>query len=326
MKYCLYHADADGCFSAFFIWLLHPEATFLKINYTDPEPQIPDGSEVWIVDFSWVGDKATMADRLTAFCARMKHVTIIDHHESASQCLAEVGARCFPHCKTEIIFKKTLTGTELSHRYYVFHQNRASALFRSLPVIASLIADYDAWRHMKKGFDKREKEMVEAVNAWFGLIEQPWGTDVFFNYLMFTMSTDKGFITALDEGRAALRVCQQSVARMVKDACTLIIGGHAVPCVNAPLFPNETATALLEQHPEAPFVATFYRKGTGCWKFSLRSRKDGTRVNDIAALYNGGGHPSAAGFTVKELADLAPKNLRESAQSADNNAAETLLP
>jgi hypothetical protein len=62
---------------------------------------------------------------------------------------------------------------------------------------------------------------------------------------------------------------------------------------------SDACQALLKAYPSAPFAASWYIDGaTGHAVYSLRSRKDGPNVAEIAAAMapGGGGHPNAAGF------------------------------
>lgn len=99
----------------------------------------------------------------------------------------------------------------------------------------------------------------------------------------------------INEGISILRQRDTDMAAVMRaGARTMIIGGHTVPVCNAPFFwASDIAGALAEGQP---FAATYMDMPEGR-QFSLRARKDGIAVNEIAEEYGGGGHPGAAGFT-----------------------------
>ena len=71
---------------------------------------------------------------------------------------------------------------------------------------------------------------------------------------------------------------------------------------------SEALAEVLTRHPSTPFAASWYvHPSTGHFTYSLRSRKDGPNVAEIAkALHpDGGGHPTAAGFTLDTPIPLA---------------------
>ena len=106
------------------------------------------------------------------------------------------------------------------------------------------------------------------------------------------------------DGTQIVTTSEDKTAR-IWDALTgkelAIYKGHS-NAVNASAFFSEIAEELALQEGAA-FGAVFFRREDGLWQFSLRSRGD-FRVNDLAAVYGGGGHPRAAGFEVKLLREV----------------------
>jgi len=97
----------------------------------------------------------------------------------------------------------------------------------------------------------------------------------------------------IEEGRSIHRYYRTLIDAFKKNATEARIGGVLVPVVNTPFqFASELAGELAE---DAPFAACYWFHAHGC-TFSLRSRKDGEDVSEIAKKYGGGGHPGAAGF------------------------------
>lgn len=77
--YVLYHKHcADGSGAAYAAWKRFGNAaTYIPLNYHDSLPNIPDGSTVYILDYS------RSPQELLALKERGCSVTLIDHHESA---------------------------------------------------------------------------------------------------------------------------------------------------------------------------------------------------------------------------------------------------
>jgi hypothetical protein len=75
--YVLYHANCvDGLGSRLAAWLaLKDTALYFPVDYHKPIPAIPDGSEVYILDFSYPREV------LEEMNARMSKLLVLDHHK-----------------------------------------------------------------------------------------------------------------------------------------------------------------------------------------------------------------------------------------------------
>lgn len=304
-RYCLFHKDPDGFFSAYFIHRLHPDAEFIPINYNDPEPVLEDGAEVWIVDFSWVGPKERVTERLEALCARMKHVNVIDHHEGAEPALRAVTARNFT-----LRYDITKAGTELCFDLWANLEAAArKTAVPKIPYAAELVGDYDMWRHQKDGYKPSKKIDVERMNAAVWLMPEKWGSPEFFKCIEAICYSLVGWDDCDTTGRVALQVAARHIERAMERVVWIGLRSPAlaslyiVPAINSAEYPNELADALADRFPGVPFVAIFHLGKHG-WKFSLRGRGGSVAVNEVAALYGGNGHKNAAGFTVRDLSGI----------------------
>jgi hypothetical protein len=116
---------------------------------------------------------------------------------------------------------------------------------------------------------------------------------------------DDGPDKAVQSGAAVLLYQHQYGTKALAHAREERIAGHVVPTVNLPYMnSSEYLERLARAHPEAPFVASYFRRLDGMWQFSLRSLPGGADVSEIAKRYGGGGHKHAAGFETDEnLAD-----------------------
>lgn len=93
--FVLYHANCpDGFAAARAAWMsLGDAATYLPVSYGDPLPAIPDGSEVYIVDFSY---PRPILEELEARCG----LTVIDHHATAQEALSGLAFAHFDMSKS----------------------------------------------------------------------------------------------------------------------------------------------------------------------------------------------------------------------------------
>jgi nanoRNase/pAp phosphatase (c-di-AMP/oligoRNAs hydrolase) len=103
-----------------------------------------------------------------------------------------------------------------------------------------------------------------------------------------------------EEGTAILRYQDQLVFRITRKPDTLEIAGFKVPAVNCPILSSEIGNKLCQGKP----FAVIWRETKGFRTYSLRSDDKGENVCDIAVAFGGGGHPHAAGFTVKAGSDI----------------------
>lgn len=73
MKYCLYHANCmDGFMAYYLVWRHIDNIIGIPINYGEPFPDIPNATEIWIVDFS-----IDIPEQYRSICK------VFDHHKSS---------------------------------------------------------------------------------------------------------------------------------------------------------------------------------------------------------------------------------------------------
>ena len=112
-------------------------------------------------------------------------------------------------------------------------------------------------------------------------------------------------------GSTILAKQRKLVNEAASNSNALVIKGHLVPVVHIKPGENrykalqsEIGQKLLENHPEAPFSASFYSTPYGSFKFSLRSRADFDCSKVAQQFEGGGGHKQASGFEIKDLKEL----------------------
>lgn len=241
------------------------------VSHGQPMPEIPDGEEVIIADFSYP------EAQLRELAERSFFVTVLDHHKSAQEDLA--GLIKDPPANMEIIFDMNRSGAVIAWDEFV--GGRA-------PRFLEYIQDRDLWT--------KRLPYHEEVTAYIQSFERTFEN---FDSHEFVLTTDAGLRDAIAQGEAILRFKTQKVNEMCAQAVLVTLGGYEnIPAVNCPyVFASDVAHRLLELHPEAPLSAYWFMRGDRQWQWGLRSRQGSDiDVSVIAKSYGGGGHKHAAGF------------------------------
>ena len=272
MRYIITHKNCnDGMASALAAWLVFKDdqTKYVFCDYKDPVPEIPDATEIFILDFSF--KRPILLDMFNKVNGKIK---VLDHHKSAKKELEGLDFCTFNMDKC---------GAVLSWEY--FHPTK------EIPVFFKYVQDYDLFT--KKLFGINESNAY--INSFQRNIEQ-------FNKLLDEYECNNAGV--LVQGGVILRYHQRDVEKCCEDARFHIWDG--VPCmiVNAQGYmASDVGEKLLEDNKNIEFVCIYYDKD-GCRSYSLRSRGETREIGgyDVSALankYGGGGHRSAANFVIK---------------------------
>jgi len=263
MLYVLYHANCDDGFgAAYAAWkALGAKALYLPVQYNDPAPDLPLGSKVFIVDFSYPRD---VLERLAERC----NVIVIDHHKTSEEAL-----RGLPFA----YFDMTRSGAGMAWDYFHPSQNGQR------PPLIDHIEDRDLWKF----------KIDNTLTISSALRSYPMSFKV-WDELMY--ATDKLHL----EGVAIQRYIQRIVENLAKDVRIETWEEGPALVVNAPgQLASELADYLIAQEGyqgnQMSFVAT-YKDMADRRLWSLRSRGN-FDVSSVAKARGGGGHKNAAGFT-----------------------------
>lgn len=265
MTTIIYHSNCVDGFTA--AWICHRKfgdsARYIAAQYGDAPPDCV-GDDVVIVDFSY--PRAV----LESLAARANgSLLVLDHHKSAEAELADL-----PFCK----FDMTRSGAMMAQDEFTPPNERQ-------PLVA-YVQDRDLWQW--KLPNSRE------VSAYIATVHKDFHS---WDLLAFMVQNDLERV--VDRGKALLRGVETYVDGLADQARIVTIGGYAVPCINTTYATSELVGRLAESNA-ASFAAGWFQKQDGQFVYSLRSRGD-FDVAVIAKQYGGGGHRSAAGFTVSEL-------------------------
>lgn len=290
----LYHANcADGFGAAWAAWMKWGNLVeYVPASYGQEPPDVT-GKHVLIGDFSY---KRAGIDTMLQGAAS---VVILDHHETAQ---AELEPFQFHESSPGAVSAADTNGmlrdlAELDRPPCIalFDMNRSGARMvwdfcwpgKEAPLLLRLIEDRDLWR-----FTMPE---TKPFGVWLRC--EPFDFErweVIAQELVDRPVADRLFA----EAAAMKRFFDQKVAEIGRLARIALVGGHEVPLCNCPpMFASEVGHWLLDENPEAPFVACYSDQGRARG-YSLRSRDDRMNVSDIARKFGGGGHRNAAGFGV----------------------------
>lgn len=283
MIYVLYHSNCyDGFGAAFSAWkYLGDSAKYIPVAYGYPPPEMPDASEVFIVDFSYP------VPELTALADKSK-IVVLDHHKTA-----EANLKDFKHPNATVIFDMERSGAMITWDYFhheSFNRDPFDLRPHPAPLLVQHIQDRDLWRFQMPG--SRE------VHA--SLVSHP---------MEFALWDKFDIPTLIVEGAALLRQYQQLVDNICKKPYLVRIGDYTVPAVNTSIAWSEVGEKLGDLYPDAPFVASFTEfEDITMW--SLRTSKN-NRTVDVSAVakqFGGGGHAAAAGFKVSRTKPIEVLN------------------
>ena len=267
--YILYH---DPCFDGFgAAWaakryldtLPAPQEAiqYLPVTYGQPMPEIPDGSDVMMLDFSY--PRAEME----TLRARLASLLVIDHHKTAQAALEG-----FPNT----VFDMNHSGAYMTWDF--FFPNKPC------PSLLQYVEDRDLWHH--------KLPKTQEINAWIHSYPKDFAV---WDRLAIEMGP-----TSLVEGGAILRFQTQKVQEIADHAQLVAWEPYGIiPAVNTSCLMSEVAHELLIRHPESKFSAYWFDRADGTRQWGLRSQGD-FDVSEIAKGYGGGGHRNAAGFETRE--------------------------
>ena len=262
-QFIIYHAECpDGFGAAWSAFQLYNDSAKYYAGVYGKQPPNVEGMEVFLLDFCY------QYDVMVQLIKTAHSVTILDHHKTSKQ----IVDRLLADGSLQGKFDMDKSGAVLAWEH--FNPDKR------VPKLLKHIQDYDLWKFNIKG----TKEVLAAVNSYPQDFEL-WNT--------FEVHKLK------EEGLPILRNHLKQSETLSRSYSTLNIGGYDVLAVNCGRAYKDDVGDILAKGKS--FAATWYHDGQRII-FSLRSDKKGADVSDIAALYGGGGHKHAAGFSIANFA------------------------
>jgi len=289
----IYHAHcADGFGAAWAAWKKWGDAVeFVPCAYGQPAPEVL-GKHVLIGDFSF------KRDVMELIAPGAASIVVLDHHETAEQELLPWRRYQFnpERFRLDVV---TSMADDLRRGGYpvvnaMFDMSRSGAAItwdfchpdKPRPYLLQLIQDRDLWHF--------EFEDTKPFSLW--LRSEPMSFQR-WDEIAQKLEDPIGQLEIMNEGRAMQRFFDQKVAEIGRLGRTGLVDGFEVPICNCPpMFASEVGHWLLEQNPDAHFVACYSDQGKARG-WSLRSQDQRMSVADIARKFGGGGHRNAAGFS-----------------------------
>lgn len=284
----IYHGNCpDGFCAAHVLRDEYPNAEFVPATYGMPRPSVRLKT-VFLLDFSFPReDMLAMADEAVALIT-------LDHHATAQDALKGFDAECLRRGNFGVrtIFDMGKSGARLTWEWS--HPDAVNISW-----LVQYVEDRDLWR-----FALPHSREVNAVIRSHPMDFATWDSlsTIPNKYVNWDM--------LCQEGAAILRREQQIIAEHVARAQTIILGGYAIPAVNATTLFSDIAGELAQ---DAPFAVAYFRRADGQYQWSLRSADGGLDVAVIAKTFGGGGHPHAAGFTspTLDVSSINPWDIRD---------------
>lgn len=269
--YVLYHANCnDGSGAKFAAWSKFGDsATYYPVQYGKPMPDIENGSDVYIIDFSY-----PRAD-LEALRNRVAKLVVLDHHKTAAEDLKN-----FPGAT----FDMNKSGAVLAWEYF----NPGV----EVPELLLRVQDRDLWN-----WNYTDTGAITSLSMLAK--DDP---------LKWEELSNKPFSTLLSEGEAIMRYKENETELLAKKAHVTWYRDGAnsgtFGYVNSTSLQSEVCNYLLKESGDyydpfpVDFAAAFIATTDGRVLVSLRSHKGGFDVSALAKKYGGGGHQAAAGCSM----------------------------
>lgn len=287
---CIYHGGCDDGFgAAWAIWRRWGnEVAYVPGVYGKSLPDAA-GKHVLFVDFS-----AKRPD-IDAMAQTAKSIVIIDHHKTAEADLEPFKINFSDGVMRVEDIPDLLRGcAELDRPPIIawFDMNQSGAVMAwdfahgiphndPPPTFLAYIQDRDLWRF---AFGEATRQFSAALRT-FPMTFETWDA----------LASDPEKLIA--DGAIVLSAHKANISKFLADTYWDKIEGHRVPVANVPYhYASDTAHALLQAYPDAPFTACWFRRGDGMIQWSLRSEDTRLDVSQIAKARGGGGHRNAAGF------------------------------
>jgi oligoribonuclease NrnB/cAMP/cGMP phosphodiesterase (DHH superfamily) len=259
--YVLYHHFcSDGSGAKYAAWKkFGDQATYLGVNYGQAMPEIEDGCEVYIADFSY--PKA----QLRALAARSSKLVVLDHHRTAQEDLEG---------EPYAIFDMNRSGAVIAWEY--FHPGTP------VPTLLQIIQDRDLWTWKmpkSKAFLNYLEVYGHDVETW-DVIAEP-------QEAMYKI------------GEELENYKQSIIFQTTKEDKVLVRkwGKLRAGICNTTVLVSEVSHAIYKNY-NVDFSMTYFIDKLGVVNLSFRSdntRPDPTDVSVIAAEFGGGGHRCSAG-------------------------------
>lgn len=272
----VYHADPDGFCAAWLASLAFPndhELIPLSISNKHKTEFNFTGKDVILADISFPWE-TTIEFRKSA-----NSLIVIDHHKTALRELSN-----FPSC----IIDLTKSSARLMYEYLKKLQPKSKAL-EVTEWVVDYVNDRELWKH--------ELLNTRAINA--AIQSLPFAPE------HWTSFACDGMTAATTIGLPILRYINLNIEKHLNHCSPMrLIGYNAKTCnCTAVKIWSDLLHTMLISDNSIDIAVAWCDTTDNRRIYSLRSRKNGPDVEEIARSFGGGGHEHAAGFSVKAKSD-----------------------
>ena len=273
----IYHKDCnDGFGAAWAHWHWNTNllnTVYEPMQYGDKMPScINAESTIYFLDF------CPNEDDLVLLVQKVEHVYIVDHHKTALYV-----HDLLPHFHNlTAILNTKYSGAMLS--WNAFRKSDAEP-----PFFIKLIQDRDLWKFeypITKAFHQALLTLTKDFEVWEDLLELHNVQEL------------------VDKGQGILQYQHTILQSMEKDITIGSIQGDMVMFSNCiDILASDMADTIFAEYPKAQ-IACMYSITGNYVKYSLRNNNKNRKeewidVSKIAQSFGGGGHASAAGFSLR---------------------------
>lgn len=280
---CVYHGGCDDGFgAAWAVWQRWGDAVeYVPAGYGALLGCDADGKHVLMVDFS------LKCEAMSALGRQAASVVVLDHHKTAEAELSRWAVTGLRLAEVETLLAcNVMEGAEPVVALFDMQRSGAALAWEfchpqiPMPPLLGYVEDRDLWR-----FALPETRAVSAALRTWPHDFARWSN----------LAANVGSL--VQDGLSILRGHEKNIGEFIRHRYWTEVGGHRVPVVNVPYhYASDCADAMLKAEPNAPFAASWFRRGDGMRQWSLRSTNERLDVSEIARAKGGGGHRNAAGF------------------------------
>ncbi len=271
---CIYHSkDLDGFSSGAIVLKKYPGIKLIGYDYGQNIPEIPDNSEIILVDVSFP------MSEMVKISKRTKSFIWIDHHISA--------INEFNNLKEEnsiiTFLDVNYSACELTWRYF-FNEN--------IPTAIEMLGKYDTWR-------KDEFWQTKILPFQYGMRLICNSPESFPSYLFDAKENNFSTTSIIEDGLKLIQYQKAIDSLSAKNSFEINFEGYKAICLNTSNFSSQTFESVYDENKH-DLMIPFQWSGQ-FWKFSLYTTKSTIDCSVLAKKYGGGGHKGAAGFQLNDL-------------------------
>jgi uncharacterized protein len=295
MKIIITHANCtDGCTArAIFQKNYGDDAQYIEVDHADFNQKINKTkyqevtSKINNIRDSDVIMADICLDReiLSEILKRGNTLTVIDHHKSSESTLLKINEEYGKSGALDILFdsENKYSGADLAWQWMYGKEAEK-------PLFLKLVSDGDTWQNKYK----------ETKDFYAGLSANGSPKDIDTSKYIEFLDDEKKTLKLIKDGAAIHKTLNEEVAAHVELAVDVMIAGKRGKMVIAQAgLKSELGNALAK---DADFGMVVVVK-EDMVQVSMRSIHPNT-VDDLAALYGGGGHAQASAFRLKTMEEL----------------------